>query len=280
MYLKTGTAGNPVTTGTNGTTNGFDKTGNPTIYVYREDRIANNRVYTGGNYIGVANITAAKLGYDTGGNTTSAGYLPVGNGFAFFFRGSYTNAATLAGRTTIPVTAAYYPNSVTVSQVGTLNQGTVPVILWFNSATANSYQSTLSYTAANTSVTRGFNLVGNPYASSIDWNTFSNSVATAPIYGLHVDPTIYEYDPAQTNVYGTYNQTTGVTLNNGDSTIVSGQGFFVHANATGATLQFTEAAKTSDQLAGGTLLMGTPLSSSAYNQDLRLNISQDPTSKV
>jgi len=273
-YLKTGNANNPVTTGTGGNANGFDKSGNPTIYVYREDRNAKNTVYTGGNYIGVTNITGAKLSYDNTNNTTTTGYLPVGNGFAFFFRGSYTNGATLTGRTTLPVTATYYPNSLTVSQVGSLNQGTVPVILWFNSTTANSYQSTLSYTAANTSGTKGFNLVGNPYASSIDWSIIW------PLNPATINATVYEYDPAQVNVYGTYNAFTNISLNNGNKIIESGQGFFVQANTTGATLQFTEAGKSATQLTSGTtLLMGTPVSNSAYNQDLRLNISKDSTSK-
>lgn len=272
-YLNTSNTSYPITTGASG--GGFDKVGNPTIYLYREDRAANNNVFSGGNFIGVSNITGTTLSYNTFNNTTTSGYLPVGNGFFFFYRGS---KASLTGRTTLPITSTYYPDNTTVTQVGTLNQGNVPVILWYNSSTANSYQSTLSLTSGN----KGFNLVGNPYASSIDWSTFNSSspVANSPIYGTNVATTIYEYDPAQVNIYGSYNSLTNTALNNGNKIIASGQGFFVKATAAGATLKFTEAAKSTTQLASGsTLLMGTPVANSAYGQYLKLNISKDTTSK-
>lgn len=272
-YLNTSNTSYPITTGASG--GGFDKVGNPSIYLYREDRAANNNVFSGGNFIGVSSITGTTLSYNTFNNTTSSGYLPVGNGFFFFYRGS---KASLTGRTTLPITSTYYPDNTTVTQVGTLNQGNVPVILWYNSSTANSYQSTLSLTSGN----KGFNLVGNPYASSIDWSTFNSSspVANSPIYGTNVDVQIYEYDPAQVNVYGSYNSLTDKALNNGNKIIASGQGFFVKATLAGATLKFTEAAKSTTQLASGSsLLMGTPVANSAYGQYLKLNISKDTTSK-
>jgi len=273
-YLNTGTTTYPITTGAAG--GGFDKTGNPTIYLYREDRNANNSVFSGGNYIGVSSITGTTLSYNTTNNTTTSGFLPVGNGFAFFFRGS---KALLAGRTTVPiVSATNYPDNNTVTNAGTLNQGNVSVILWYSTTAANNYQTTLSYTAANTTTT-GFNLVGNPYASSIDWSKFSATVSTAAIYGPNLNPTVYELDPA-TNLFGTYNAVTLLSTLNGNKIISSGQGFFVKATTTGASLKFTEQAKSNTQLASGsTLLLSAYVPATTYNQYIRLNLAKDTTSK-
>ena len=54
---------------------------------------------------------------------------------------------------------------------GPLNQGTYSVKSWTG-------YGGLLYTTSNAgnSPVRGFNLVGNPYPSSIDWSTFSSSV--------------------------------------------------------------------------------------------------------
>jgi hypothetical protein len=273
-YLNTATTTYPITTGS--AAGGFDKTGNPTIYLYREDRNANNSVFSGGNYIGISNITGTTLSYNTTNNTTTSGYLPVGNGFAFFFRGS---KALLAGRTTLPISSATnYPDNNTVTDAGTLNQGNVSVILWYNTTTANNYQTTLSYTVANTTST-GFNLVGNPYASSIDWSKFSATVSTAAIYGPNLNPTVYELDPA-TNIFGTYNAVTLATTFNGNNIISSGQGFFVKAASAGASLKFTEQAKSNTQLASGsTLLLAATAQPTTYNQYIRLNLAKDTTGR-
>ena len=54
MYL-TGSAGG-----------GFDKTGNPTLYLYREDLTPSNVTYTSGNFLGISAIN----------NTPAYNYLP------------------------------------------------------------------------------------------------------------------------------------------------------------------------------------------------------------
>ena len=115
------------------------------------------------------------------------------------------------------------------------------------------------------SAVRGFNLVGNPYASSIDWSTFSNSVSTAPIYGLNVGPTIWTFDPGTKN-FATYNATTNIATGNGGKIIASGQGFFVQATLASPSLTFQEAAKTSTQATGSHLLMDKRTASSALSQ--------------
>jgi hypothetical protein len=127
---------------------------------------------------------------------------------------------------------------------------------------------------------RGFNLVGNPYASSIDWSTFSNTTSTAAIYGLNVTPSIWTFDPKTKN-YATYNALTNIATGNGGKIIASGQGFFVQATAASPSLTFQEAAKSTSQLtSGSTLLMSTQstrasLSQGAYNTYMRLKMITD-----
>ena len=162
-----------------------------------------------------------------------------------FFQGNRATT-TLAAETTV----GYVPATVTMSTTGTLNQGPVTVHGWYTPTT-----SSLAYTAAagNTAV-RGYNMVGNPYASSIDWSKFSATSSTAAIYGPNVAPAIYEFDPATKN-YATYNAVTGIATGNGGSIIASGQGFFVQALTTSAALTFNETAKTTTQVSGNNLLL-------------------------
>jgi hypothetical protein len=118
-------------------------------------------------------------------------------------------------------------------------------------------------------------MVGNPYPCTIDWCTaYSNTGITR----TNVNPTIYEYDPV-TNQYDTFIATSssgGTATGNGSRYIMSGQGFFVQANATGASLMFTESAKAPTQLlTGGNLLMDTQAPQVAVNQLLRLKLAID-----
>jgi hypothetical protein len=117
-------------------------------------------------------------------------------------------------------------------------------------------------------------LVGNPYASSIDWSTFSNSNTAASIYGPNVNPTIYILNPITSN-FDTYNATTGIATGSASNVIPSGQGFFVQANNHSASLTFNESAKTSAQVSGSSLLLGTPDKQTAYNSYLRLKLVTD-----
>ncbi len=183
--------------GTSGTSHGFDKAGNPTLYLFREDQTPLNASFTDGNFWGISNIAPnshASYSYSvTGGNpgTTSSFNIPAGNGFMVFFRGDRTTANPYI-TTTVPVAA-------TLIATGTLNTGQVIVHDWYTPASTN-----LGWTnaTANTAV-RGFNLVGNPYASSIDWEQYNTSSTTTGIYANNVGNTVYELNPA-TNNYDTY----------------------------------------------------------------------------
>ena len=246
MYL-TGNAGG-----------GFDKTGNPTLYLYREDLTPSNATFTSGNFLGISaiNNTPAYNYYLNGGSTAYS--LPAGSGLLCFFRGSRA-AATVATETTL----GYVPVTTTLSTTGLLNQGTIAAHNWYTPSSAN-----LAYTTANTgnSPVRGYNMAGNPYPSSIDWSRFSATSSSAAIYGPNVSPAIYEFDPVTRN-YGTYNAVTGISTGNGGRIIASGEGFFVQALNGSATLTFSEAAKTSTQPTGSSLLF-------ALRRDSNLNQGQ------
>ncbi|MBS1529734.1 MAG: putative Ig domain-containing protein, partial [Bacteroidetes bacterium] len=254
---------------------GFDKTGNPTIYLYREDQAPSNAGFTAGNFWGVSAINDVTPYNYTVSNQSSSGTfnIPVGNGFLYFFRGNRASAA-LATETSTSYTS---PAAVTLTATGTLNQGQYIVHDWYT--TSSPY---IGYTGTGSGSNynvRGFNLVGNPYASSIDWELFNSTTSTSGIYGNNVSTTIYEFNPATQN-YDTY-QKGGIYTNHGRRTIVSGQGFFVIAtSSTNPQLIFNESAKTTTQSTGLNLFMATHVTNLALqdqnvNPHLRLQMEMD-----
>ena len=87
----------------------------------------------------------------------------------------------------------------------------------------------------------GWNLISNPFASTIDWN--NAAVAKTLING-----TIYRWDPQAAN-WSTFNGSTGT--GNFDQYIESGASFFVKSTGVGANISFGQDAKV---LATGSLL--------------------------
>jgi len=244
-------------------------TGNPSLYLFQEHYTPSNTTFTSGNFIGVTNIsnTAASGTITTTDATNGSAKVYAGDGFMMYFRGDkVTHISGSPSKTSYPYVA---PESVTFSATGNLNQGTYSVVSWTGTAG-------LLYTTTNAgnSTIRGYNLVGNPYPSSIDWSTFSNGTPGAPIYGNHVNPTIYMLNPGTSN-YDTYNASTHFATGIASKTIPSGQGFFVDANNASPTLTFNESAKTNTQVTGTNLEMGTPASQTAYNSYLRLKLVTD-----
>jgi hypothetical protein len=242
MYL-TGAAGG-----------GFDKTGNPTLYMFLENVPPSRSSFVSGNFWGIDKINnSPSYNYALSGTTGSGTYsFPVGNGYLFFFRGNRASAS-VATETTV----GYVPVAVTMTATGALNQGQVVVHVWYTASSAN-----LNYTGSGTGSTtnfavRGFNMVGNPYASSIDWEQLNSTASTSGIYGYDISTTVYELNPATQN-YDTY-QKGGAYTNHGRRTIVSGQGFFVKANdaTNNPQLIFNESAKTVNQNTGLNLFMDT-----------------------
>jgi len=252
------------------TTGGFDNTSaaNPSLYLYRENLVTpSNTTFTGSNFRGINNINTSPL-YGMDDATYTTANIPIANGFLCFFRGD-RSATSFVNETK----TNYTPQAVTLSTTGTLNIGNVVVKDWFTPASSN-----LSYTSA--SPFAGYNLVGNPYASAIDWDTFqTTSLATGGIYGTStVSKTIYVLDPVSHN-FGAYISGNGGLggTNNATNIISSGQGFFVVATGTTPVqpqLTFTESAKTTTQNTGIKLLMGAPVNL-AGNQYLRLKLAKD-----
>ncbi|MFI5137486.1 MAG: DUF2341 domain-containing protein [Sphingobacteriales bacterium] len=256
-------------TGTLGTAGGLTKTGNPSMYLYRDNVAFTNGTFNTGNFRGVNTINNSPL-YNIGVDYDGTFSLHPGTGVMFFYRGNLSNIAT-----------KYFIGTVaeanTFVSTGTLNQQAVTVTNWYTQL------STLQYsTVAGNAGYSGYNLVGNPYASSIDWNTFSTTSSTAGIYGPNVGPTIYIFNEVS-KVYATYNGALGT--NGGTSIIPSGQGFFVKATASGASLTFNEAAKTNSQYSGPTQATGNTLLLAAHHttnkapQYLRLELAADSVNK-
>jgi hypothetical protein len=256
-------------TGTFGTGGGLTKSGNPSMYLYRDNVAYTNATFNTGNFRGVNKINnspAYSIGVDYDGTYN----LEVGNGVMFFYRGNLSNIATKYLTTT-----SAEPNLFV--STGTLNQQSITATNWYTGLAKLQCD-----TVAGNAGYQGYNLVGNPYASSIDWNDFSSTTSSAGIYGPNVGPTIYVFNEVS-KVYATYSG--GVGLNGGSNVIPSGQGFFVRASKAGASLTFTESGKTNAQLSGPTQSTGTTLLLSkapvAANvlQYLRLELAADSINK-
>lgn len=250
-------------TGPTGAAGGFDKTGNPTLYVYRENLPSSGATFMSGNFRGISNIATSPT-YLIDGDAGNFN-LPVGDGYLFYFRGD--RSTSLASKTSAPYAT---PENTILTATGTLNQGQVTVHDWYTPSSVN-----LGYTTTTGNDTiRGYNLVGNPYASSINWDLLNTTTSTTGIYGSNIRNTIYVLDPVSKN-YGVYIAGSGgVGTHNTSSILPSGQGFFVIATSPSAQLVFNESAKVNTQVTGQNLLMGVPVNY-ASNQYLRLQVAAD-----
>lgn len=108
--------------------------------------------------------------------------------------------------------------------------------IWNLSGPINSGNADLgvTFTSSGTPANDGWNLVGNPYPSTIDWN--SGSWTKNGLTG-----TIYMRDNGNGGVVATWNGTTGV--NGGSRFIAAGQAFWVQADTDSPDLIATEAVK-------------------------------------
>ena len=228
------------------TNGGFDNTAasNPTLYIYRENLIPDNSTFTGGNFRGINNILSSpNYTLDVDGGPYN---ILSGNGYLCFFRGNRASASFTA-----ETTPGYVPQTVTLSTSGTLNAGPITVRDWYTPAS-----STLSYSPTSPTGVRGYQLIGNPYASAIDWDTFQTSSSTSGIYGVNITNTMYVLDDV-TKTYGSYVAGSGGVGSAAfvSNVISSGQGFFVIASSSGAQLIINESAKTTRVNTGTKLLM-------------------------
>lgn len=138
-------------------------------------------------------VTDRNDGYISFPGTSNLETLDPGKGFAIFVRGNIL--------------------STTLWDVsGPINEGNVtPVPL------------PVTYTSSGNALNDGWNLVGNPFPSTIDWNAASGWTKTG------IDATFYTTDNGSSATqYATWNGVTGT--NGGSRYIATGQGFWVRAN--------------------------------------------------
>jgi hypothetical protein len=190
-------------TGNGGASNSFDVSNNT-------NNPASAWTYTQGATVS----SSGSNGSDWTGFTTGSMSLTNGQGYRVLVRGDrMTNLSPTPGdpinttstNTTISVSGTYPGSSVVVS------------------------------TTRNETFSNGWNLVGNPYPSPINWSAVTK--------GSDVDASYWVYNPSS-GTYVSHNGTSGTATN----LIASGQGFFVRRN-TGTTgslgdITFSEASKT------------------------------------
>lgn len=119
---------------------------------------------------------------------------------------------------------------ITISQRGEVNQGDFDY-----TAAANP----LTYTSTGSASDDGWNLLGNPYPSAIDWDAMWNNEGTP-----NLDGTMYIRDNPS-SVYATWNAATSSGTNGGSKNVAIAQSFWVHATASPA-LTLNENEKTTD----------------------------------
>jgi hypothetical protein len=193
--------------------NGFDATmtNGASMFTFNESTAVNSGA---GSLSGTTVYTNA---WTSVPNTSTA--LSAGTGYNVFVRGNRSQGCALLDGTN-PT-----PADVTLSATGTLQTGSTNL--------------TVSYNAANG---EGWNLVGNPYASPINWDA-SGWTKT------NIDNSVWIYRPAG-NHYASWNSALGVGTNFGTSVIESGNAFFVKANGASPALSLTESSKSATSATG------------------------------
>lgn len=254
---------------TSGTGAGFtapSRYGNPSMYLFRENMKPQYTTFLNSCYRGISDINASPnytLNIDGALNSNGGPVnIPVGNGYLFYFRGGITstNAA-------VAYTVGSIPGDATLTATGTLNQGSITFRHWYQPATAGLMYSTIS----GDPTIEGFNVVGNPYACTIDLGTY----ASGGISMTNVSKFVYELDPVSKN-YGVFDLTGNTpSKDNASRYIASGQGFVVMAS-TGASLTFNESCKVENmQNTGANLLLSKAPIVNIVPRYLRLQIALD-----
>jgi sugar lactone lactonase YvrE len=244
---------------TGGPGSGFSITnGNPTVYLYNESIPVSNAYFVSGKHVGIYAITGntvSTVSNATGPVVITTGVpIPVGNGYLLYFTGS--NART-NGSTSIT------PDNTILTASGSLNQGDLPVTLWY-APTGGTTGPQLSYTPSLPGP--GFNMMGNPYACTIDLNQVL-------LHNSGIDA-IYTLSPiGPTQAYAVFTQSGNSSPS--PAYAVSGEGFIVHATAAAQSLTFHENEKASTiQLTGPQLLLGKPINEPALT-GLYMKLEQD-----
>ncbi len=130
-------------------------------------------------------------------------------------------------------------------------QGGFPkTVLTDSSQNEGATSASITYTDTGTPSSDGFNLVGNPYGTTIDWDATSGWTRTG------LDASFYVWSDSANGGAGAYLSWNGITGTQGDGKIAPWQGFWVKANAENPTLSFTDQIRSS----GGVFLKKKPTS--------------------
>lgn len=166
----------------------------------------NTTIATFKNYDETRNTTDINKGWVSATSVTQT--LNVGSGYYLYVPGKRTTVFPSAEAVTLQVKGAPFVGNKTIN---------------------------VTYTAAGI---KGWNLVGNPYPSQIDWDSPS-------ITKTNVDDAFYTWDATGSGQgqYYSYVNGIGSPSKTNPSIIPSMAGFFVKANASGASLALTENAK-------------------------------------
>ncbi len=172
--------------GTGGASNGFDASPDNRSTIYTYQESTGG---AGRGWVAATNIS----------NSVTAG-----QGMLVYVRGDRNVSNPFSTNTA--------SNDATVDFSGTLNQGSIAP--------------TLSYTNTGSETDDGWNLVGNPYPSQIDWTLLTKN---------DLSSFYYIYNPAT----GSYE------ADNGVNKIACAQAFFVQATGAAPSITFSESSKTS-----------------------------------
>ncbi|HZY80302.1 MAG TPA: T9SS type A sorting domain-containing protein [Cyclobacteriaceae bacterium] len=137
----------------------------------------------------------------------------------------------------------------------------------------------VSFTSSGTLANDGWNLAGNPYPSTIDWNATSGWTKT------NVNSTIYVTDNAISSgpQYSTWNGVVGT--NGGSRYIAAGQAFWVKAGSASPSLSMNESVKVAGtqtnffREGGPENLMRITLSQAAIRDEAVIHFREDATSE-
>ncbi|MDX2196396.1 MAG: T9SS type A sorting domain-containing protein [Cytophagales bacterium] len=197
--------------------------------------------------------------------TNTANTITSGLGYRVLVRGDRTINLTAPG--------GYTANPTTIAVTGT------PVI--------GNVQLPITYTSTSSATADGWNLVGNPYPSQIDWNLV---IAQGGL--TKVENAIYVQDPgSNTTALGCFfsyvnGVAAGCTFSGmtNPSIIASSQGFIIKATATGANISLTESMKTGSSHTGRFREQSIPnllyiiLKNNTYEDNTAIRIAEGATS--
>lgn len=143
--------------------------------------------------------------------------ITAGKGAIVFVRGDRTLPAPNWFTPPFPT-----QNAVTIDYIGAINQGTINI--------------PLTYSSTGIITNDGWNLIGNPFPSPIDWD---NSGITK----TNISNIIYRLNPA-TGSYEAYNGNDQSYTGTMSNIIPMSQGIFVQSTAPGGSITINESAKT------------------------------------